>query len=280
MLFLFTQAAQAQVPGDLPTQGAELVLRYSVPVGLGLLCFIAAWIVSKWANKLVVRGAKRSKIDLALGRFLGSITQYTVLAAGIIAALGSLGIETTSLTALLASAGLAVGFALQGSLGNFASGVMILFFRPFQLGDYVLIAGCEGFIEDIGLFATTMNTFDNETIIIPNSSITGGIITNYTKRGTRRGQVAFSVAPGTDLAQAIEVATKAVSEVPLVLNDPAPAIFLVNIGAASIDFVAHVWCNAPDYLDMLNDGRNALYNAMKQQGINTPKPQLVVHKAP
>ncbi|MEE8589784.1 MAG: mechanosensitive ion channel family protein, partial [Spirochaetia bacterium] len=173
-----------------------------------IIIFVVGWTISRWVHVLLLKALKKAEIDEALTRFLASISQYLVLAATVIVALDKVGIETTSLVALLATTGLAIGLALQGSLAHFASGVMILFFRPFALGDWITAGGQAGKVDDIGLFATTILTPDNEKIILPNSAITDGSIVNHTTRGTRRGNIELGIAYGSDLAQAMEVMLK------------------------------------------------------------------------
>jgi small conductance mechanosensitive channel len=245
-----------------------------------ILIFIIGWIASKWVHRLSLRVLRNRSVDESLSRFLSSIAKYIVLAATVIVALGEVGIETTSLVALLASAGLAVGLALQGSLSNFSSGVMILFFRPFDLGDKVTAGGHTGKVEDIGLFATTILTPDNEKIIIPNSSITSNSITNHTTRGTLRGNIEVGLAYGIDINQAIEVMTQASSSVPSVLKDPEPSVAFVGFGASSLDFVVRPWSTTDDYLQMLHDVRIALYDSLNKANIEIPFNQIVVHSAP
>ena len=159
---------------------------FLIHVALAFLIFVVGWTASKWANSLALRAFERRKLDPAMSRFLASLVQYGVLAAAVIAALDRTGVPSTSFVPILGSAGLAIGLALQGSLGNFASGVMILLFRPFTLNDAVSVAGHTGRVEEIGLFATTLITPDNETIIVPNAQVTGGSIVNLTALGRRR----------------------------------------------------------------------------------------------
>jgi small conductance mechanosensitive channel len=181
--------------------------------------------------------------------------------------------------AILASAGLAIGLALQGSLANFAAGVMILIFRPFDLGDKVTAAGNTGKVNDIGLFATTLVTADNETIITPNSSITSESIINHTTRGTLRGNISVGVAYGANIDQAIQVMEKACRESDLVLEDPAPSVAFVGFGASSIDFVVRPWATSGDYLTMLHNVRVNLYDRLNEAEIEIPFDQIVVHNA-
>ena len=246
---------------------------------IALTIFVVGWIGSKWGNRLMIGLFRRRNLDEALGRFLAGMLQYTILAATVIAALGAVGVETTSLLAVFASAGLAVGLALQGTLGNFASGVMILFFRPFQLGDVVTAGGHTGTVNDIGMFATSMTTPDNQRIIIPNSAITGGSIVNITTLGTRRGAVDVGVAYGADLKKVQEVLLEATKSLDIVLKDPEPGVAFVEMAASSLNFRIVCWCNSSDYMGMLHEVRSAAYNALNKAEIEIPFNQIVVHKA-
>ena len=247
---------------------------------LAIVIFIIGWIASKWANGLVQKLlGKSGKVDKALGRFLGNIVQYAVLAAAIITALGRVGVETTSLVAIFASAGLAVGLALQGSLSNFASGVMILFFRPFNLEDIVTAGGATGVVKDIGIFATTFNNPDNDRIIIPNSKILGDTIINHTVEGKRRASIDAGVGYGVDLQVVEKALIKAAGSVNSVLPDPGPAVAFVEMAASSLNFKVHVWCKSEDYLDMIGAVRTAIYNELNAQEIDIPFDQIVVHNA-
>lgn len=245
-----------------------------------LVIFIAGWIVSKMISKLVLRVLDRRHVDRALARFLSSIVLYALLAATVIAALGAVGVKTTSLVAIFASAGLAVGLALQGNLANFASGVMILFFRPFTLDEVITAGGHTGRVDDIGLFASTLVTPDNEKIIIPNSKVTSGSIVNLTTLGTRRGHVAVGVAYGTDSPEVQKVLVKAAQRAELVLQDPPPAAAFVGFGASSVDYKVFAWCQSMNYVPMLHNLRVAVYEELNAAGIEIPFNQIVVHKAP
>lgn len=246
---------------------------------IAIAILVVGWIASKLFEKWVVAGVRRSKIDEALGRFLGGLTRYAILAATFIAALGAVGLQTTSLVAIFASAGLAVGLALQGSLANFASGVMILFFRPFGLGDFVVAGGKTGTVDDIGIFVTTLVTPDNEKVIIPNKKVTDDVITNYTARGQRRGGVDVGVAYGADVAKVLEVLLAAAKKADLVLDDPEPAVAFVGLGASSLDFKVLTWSKSADYLGMLHNVRHGVYDGLNAAGIEIPFNQIVVHKA-
>ncbi len=244
-----------------------------------IVTLILGWIVAKWIERAVRAMMEKAKADAALGRFLGSLARYAVLAATVIAALGAAGIKTTSVVAIFASAGLAVGLALQGSLANFAAGVMILFFRPFVLNDFVTAGGSTGTVHDIGIFATTLLTPNNETVFIANKSITNATVTNYTRQGTRRGAVEVGVAYGSKLEEVIPVLEKAARKCDLVLADPAPAVAFVSLGASSLDCKVLAWSKAPDYLAMLHQVRVNIYDELNAAGIEIPFQQIVVHEA-
>ena len=246
---------------------------------IAIIILVIGWILSKWANRILLGVLRNRKVDEALARFLGNILQYIVLVMAVITALGTVGIETTSLVAVLASAGIAIGLALQGSLSNFASGVLILFFRPFNLGDRISAAGETGLVDDIGIFTTTILTPENHKIIIPNASVLSGPITNYTTLGTRRASVEVGVAYGADVPKTIEVLLGAAKRGEGVLTDPEPGVFFANLGASSLDFSVNVWCQPDDYLTMIHSVRQAVYEDLNAAGIEIPFNQIVVHQA-
>lgn len=250
-----------------------------IKVGTALLILFIGWIASKWANRLVLKAFRARKLDEALGRFIGSMAKYAVLAAAVISALGRVGVQAASLITIFATAGLAVGLALQGSLSNFASGVMILLFRPFDIDDKVEIAGATGTVKDIGIMATTILTPDNHRIIVPNSSVLGGNIINYTVEGKIRGTVSVGVAYGSDVVKVQEILLKAAKRVGVVLDDPAPAVAFVGLGASSLDFNVMAWATPGNFLAMLAEVRTAVYDDLNAAGIDIPFNQIVVHKA-
>ena len=258
------------------------VLKPFMPLIVGvvtaLVVYVLGWLVSKWAHKLATRVLRKRGLDESMSRFLAALTQYTVLAAAVIIALARVGLETTSLVALLGSAGLAIGLALQGSLSHFASGVMLLTFRPFTIGDFVEAGGKTGSVEEIGLFATSLTTPDNHRVTIPNSSITGGAITNYTQLGTRRAVINVGVAYGSDVTKVSELLLEAVAGVPTVLEDPAPAAVFMELGASSLDFAVRVWAKNEDFGAMQHAARKAVYDQLNAAGIDIPFNQVVVHQ--
>jgi small conductance mechanosensitive channel len=245
---------------------------------LGVVIVTAGWVVGKWAHRLVHRACARARLNEALARFFGSMARYVVFAATLIAALGAVGIQTTSLLTVFATAGLAIGLALQGSLANFASGVLLLFFRPFDLGDSIKVAGETGEAKDIGLFATTVLTANNETIVIPNAAVTAGNITNYTRVGTRRATIVVSVAYGTDLLVAQQVLLQAVADCPRVLVTPAPSVALTGFAPSALELTIGVWSKVGDFGDVQDQVRRAVYEALGRAHFHVPFPRTLVEQ--
>lgn len=257
----------------------EPYMPWIVGAATVLLIFVVGWIVSKWVHGLALRALRRSKLDESLARFLAALTQYAVLAVAVTMALARVGLQTTSLVAILASAGLAIGLALQGSLSHFASGVMLLLFRPFTIGDFVDAGGKSGTIEEIGLFATSITTPDNHRVTIPNSAITGGAITNFTVLGQRRATVKVGVGYGSDVDEVEELLGQAVRAVPTVLEEPAPAVVFVDLGAHALDFDVRAWAKNADFGAMQHALRRSIYDKLNAAGIDMPYNQIVVHQS-
>ncbi|TPV94713.1 MAG: mechanosensitive ion channel [Myxococcales bacterium FL481] len=247
-------------------------------VAVALLLLIGGWIVARWAKALTLRVFRKRQLDEAVARFVSGLVQYGVLAAAIIAVLETTGVQTTSFVALLGSLGLAVGLALQGNLGHFASGVLLLVFRPFGVGDVVTVAGSTGRVEEIGLFATTLIAPDNETIIVPNGAITAGTVVNITTRGTRRGAIEVGVAYGTEIELVMKLLKAAAQRAGGTLDGPEPAVAFIGFGASSLDFKVLAWSRAEDYLGMLHNLREETYKALNEAGIDIPFQQVVVRR--
>ncbi|MCA9777348.1 MAG: mechanosensitive ion channel family protein [Candidatus Eremiobacteraeota bacterium] len=269
---------------DLPMP--DIVKPYVV-MSVPLLLKILYGLLILWVGKKIADGSERlsksvlerAKVDVSLSGFLSSLVKYTVLAAAVIATLDQIGIKTTGLVAIFASAGLAVGLALQGSLSNFAAGTMILGFRPFKVGDVVKAGGATGKVEMIGIFTTTLLTLDNEQIIVPNSAITGGNIENYTAKNFRRVHTDIGVAYGEDLEKAEEVLVKAAAKTAKRLEDMEPDAFISGFGASSVDFNVRVFCRHEHYWAVKHDLRKQVYAGLNEAGIEIPFNQIVVHQA-
>jgi small conductance mechanosensitive channel len=244
-----------------------------------IVIFIVGIVLAGWIHNIVVRALTKRQLDQSLVQFLASLARWMVLAAAVIAALERVGLQTTSLVALLGSAGIAIGLALQGNLAHFASGVMILLFRPFKIGDLIEAAGKLGNVQHIGLFTTTLLTLDNETVIVPNGTATSNVVINYTISGSRRAHIDVGVAYGSKVPEVIAVLTKAVARCDLAMTKPAPVIAFVGLGASSLDFKVLAHCDPAVYASMLHQVRTAVYEELAVAGIEIPFSQIVVHQA-
>jgi small conductance mechanosensitive channel len=254
---------------------------YAIPWGINIGMAIIIFVLGRMVVSLVVSVSKkmlgRANMDPMLISFLSSILRWLLLLFVIIAALGQLGIETTSLVALLGAAGLAIGLSLQGSLQNFAAGVMLIVFRPFKNGDFVEVGGVTGIVEQIGIFTTTMRTGDNKEVIVPNGQIYGSAITNYSARPTRRVDMVFGISYDADIRQAKEILEKILAEDERILEDPAPVVALGELADSSVNFVTRPWVNSADYWAVLWDTNEKVKLAFDAAGIGIPYPQMDVH---
>lgn len=254
-----------------------VVLVYVVNVVKALLFLLIGWIVANWIKRITVRGLERAKIDQTLVKFFGNIARYTVLVLVVLACLGIFGINTTSFAAVIGAVGLAIGLAFQGTLGHFASGVMLLVFRPFKVGDVISVAGDTGKVNEIELFTTTLDTADNRRIIVPNGNIVGSTIENLTFHPTRRVDVSVGTDYGADLDHARQVMLEAALSTPHILSDPPPQVYLDALGGSSIDWKVRVWCNTPDYFAIKDELTLRVKKALDAAGIGIPFPQMDVH---
>jgi small conductance mechanosensitive channel len=234
-------------------------------------------IIAKVLVKVLERLLVRAKVDSMLIEFIGSIASAGLLLFVIIASLDMLGVNTTSLIAMLGAAGLAVGLALQGSLQNFASGVLLIIFRPFQVGNFIEAGGIAGTVEKITIFNTVMLTPDNREIIVPNGAVYGGTITNISARATRRIDMVFGIGYGDDIKKAKELLMKAMESDERILKDPAPVVALAELADSSVNFVVRPWVNAADYWDVKFEFTEKIKLAFDDNGVSIPFPQMDVH---
>ncbi|MFA5506326.1 MAG: mechanosensitive ion channel family protein [Vulcanimicrobiota bacterium] len=244
-----------------------------------LAILIVGWMLSKWTQRLVKTMLSRTRTEESLARFLSSIAQYVVLAATIIAALNQVGVQTTSLVAILASAGLAVGLALQGSLSNFASGVMILGFRPFMLGDVVELAGKSGTVDDIGLFMTRLVSANNEVVLVPNGTITSDIIINFTARGMRRLVIDVRVGYGEDARRVAGLLEEIARGHEFCLEDPGPSAVISAFGPTSVEFQLRAYAKNNEFWPLTNELRLRIFETLNEKNIEIPINQILVHQA-
>ena len=253
----------------------------AVAFGLKLLAALVIFVIGRWVARRLANVAGRlleqTDVDTTLVGFMRNIVYYGLLTFVILAAVGQLGVQTTSFIAVLGAAGFAVGLALQGSLSNFAAGVMLVLFRPFKVGDFVEAAGTAGVVESIQLFTTQMKTGDNKTIIIPNSQITSGIITNYSAKDTRRVDLVFGVGYDSDLETVKRAIHEVVAADSRILDDPAVTVGIVELADNSVNFVVRPWVKSGDYWDVYFGLNEAMKNRFDAEGISIPFPQRDVH---
>jgi small conductance mechanosensitive channel len=248
-----------------------------MPIVWAIVILVAAWIISKIVGNGVRRSLAKGKVDETLSRFFGKLAGYLILTLGVIFALSKFGIDVTSFAAILAAAGFAVGMALSGTLGNFAAGVMLLIFRPFKVGDYIVAGGTEGIVEEIELFTTTLNTLDNRHIILPNGLIHGAVIENVTFNKTRRVDVNVGVAYGASMKETRKVLLDGIANIQGALSEPGPDAYLVELGDSSVNWQVRVWCAPADYWAVRQVLTEAAKDALDAAGISIPFPQLDVH---
>lgn len=255
----------------------DWALTNGINIVYALLILIIGHMVSKSIAGLFKKALLKAHVEITLARFLGKLVYYILLVAVVIAALNKVGIETTSIVAVMATAGLAIGLALKDSLSNLAAGVMIIIFKPFVIGNFIETAGTSGIVEEISIFTTKMKTPDNKIIIVPNSSVINGNITNYSAQATRRVDITVGVGYESDIKQVKDILNGIIASTETIIDDPAPVVALTNLGDSSIDFVMRSWVKTddywPTYFKMLEDIKNGLDEA----GVNIPYPQMDVH---
>ena len=253
------------------------VVPWSINIALAIVVFIVGRLVAKVLVKVLERVLRNAKVDSMLIEFIGSIASAGLLLFVIIASLDMLGVNTTSLIAMLGAAGLAVGLALQGSLQNFASGVLLIIFRPFQVGNFIEAGGIAGTVEKITIFNTIMLTSDNREIIIPNGAVYGGTITNFSARDTRRIDMVFGIGYGDDIKKAKDILMNALESDERILKDPAPEVALVELGDSSVNFMVRPWVKRADYGNVKYALNEHIKSAFDENGISFPFPQMDVH---
>lgn len=256
---------------------SALLSTWGLQVLGAIVLLIIGLMVAKIARASVRRSLERTTLDKTLIPFLAGMVYYLLVTFVVLAVLRLFGIETTSLVAVLGAAGLAVGLAVQGTLANFASGVMLLIFRPFKVGDYIDAGGTAGTVEDIGLFATKLNSPDNVKIIAANSSIYSSTIKNYSTNDTRRNDLVIGVSYDDDLGTATATIKRALEQDARVLKDPAPTVAVSELGDSSVNIVVRPWCKKEDYWALRFDLTRKLKEDLEAAGCSIPFPQRDVH---
>ena len=257
------------------------VLKLLTIYGLKVIAAVIVFVVGRWVAKGLTKFAEklmnRRQVDPTIISFVTHLTYIALLIFVVLAALGQLGIQTTSFIAVIGAAGLAIGLALQGSLANFAAGFLMLIFRPFKVGDYIEGAGTAGTVEAIQIFTTQLRTPDNKTVIIPNGALTADNIINYSTKGTRRIDLVFGIGYGDDIDHAKNVIMEVLDKEERILEDPATTIGVIELADSSVNFAVRPWVRADDYWSVYFNLTENIKKSFDSRGISIPFPQRDVH---
>ncbi len=266
----------------LDTKQINPLIDMAIPIGINIIVAIAVFIIGKWLAKkitnIVVSLLTRVKgMDVTLVKFLENIIYYILMMVVILTALSKLGVETTSFFAILGAAGLAIGLALKDSLGNFASGVMLIMFKPFKLGDFVTVAGVSGTVKEISIFSSIIITGDNQKMIVPNGAITAGTIVNVNANPTRRVDLVVGIGYDDDIKKAKDVLTNILESNDKIIQDKGLTVAVSELADSSVNFVVRAWVNTPDYWAVKFALTEQVKLRFDNEGISIPYPQQDVH---
>ena len=261
----------------LQGSASDLFVRFAAQVVAVIVLLFAAWILAGWLSRLTRRAMQKAQLDETLIRFFSKMIGWLIMLLAVLACLGVFGVPTTSFAAVIGAAGLAIGLAFQGTLGNFAAGIMLLIFRPFNVADVINAAGQLGKVDAIDLFTTTIDTFDNRRIIIPNGSIFNSVIENISHHAIRRVDVGVGTDYAADLDQTRQVLEESVRRVAGGLDDPDPAVVLLALGGSSIDWSVRLWCDSSEFGNVRQALTREVKVSLDQAGIGIPFPQMDVH---
>lgn len=259
------------------TDNSDLLVQYGVNIISAVLILFIGNIIVKVVANSVSKVLEKKNMDKAVVEFVHGLVRYLLFVIVLIAALGRLGVQTASVVAVIGAAGLAIGLALQGSLSNFAAGVLIVAFRPFKSGDYVEVGGVAGSVEAIQIFQTVLKTPDNKMVVVPNSGVIGGPITNYSRHATRRVDLVIGVSYKADLKQTKQVIRETLEKDPRILKDPDMTIGVLALADSSVNFVVRPWVKTEDYWGVYFDSMQGIKEALDAAGIEIPFPQMDVH---
>jgi len=263
--------------GEVTQELITVLTTYGLDVIGAIVILIIGNMVSKRIPKTVSKVLSKRNVDITVVNFLGSLTRMSILTITLLLVLAQFGIQTASLIAVLGAAGLAIGLALQGTLSNVAGGVMLLFFRPMRVGDFVEVAGYAGTVKAVNLFTTEMATGDNVQIILPNASVWGSAIKNFSFHDTRRVDMVMGIGYEDDMDKARDVMLALIEGDDRALKDPAPMVVVSELADSSVNFTIRIWCKSADYWALKFDMTKAMKTAFDKEGINIPYPQQVVH---
>jgi small conductance mechanosensitive channel len=262
---------------NLTTWISENGTDWGIRIGMAIAIFIIGKYIARMLSNLIQKAMNRAGTDQILVGFVGNISYGVLVIAVVLAAVDSLGVNVTSLMAIVAAAGLAVGLALKDSLANFAAGVMIIIFRPFKIGDFITAGGTAGVVDEIGLFATLMHTPDNQRIIVPNSGIIGGNIINTSALPTRRLDLVFGIGYGDNIGQARDIITSVMDADERILKDPPAAVAVGELADSSVNLNVRPWLEAGDYWAVRADLLETIKVKFDEAGISIPFPQQDVY---
>ncbi len=268
-----------QQMGEAVEAGMTIVTTYGLSVIGAIVILVIGWTVAGMVSRSIRRtSAKSERIDTTLGSFFASLAKYAILTFTVIAVLARFGVETTSFVAVLGALGLAIGLSLQGTLSNVASGVMLIIFRPFKVGDFVDTAGTSGTVKDITLFTTELATPDNVKIIVPNGAVWGDTIKNFSTNTTRRVDFLMGIGYDANIDHAIKTMDDIIKADERVHTDPAPFYAVGELADSSVNIIVRVWANAGDYWAVKFELTKQFKEAFDREGIDIPFPQRVVHQ--
>ena len=267
----------AQLPQLLQDKGIDIGLDLGIKVATALAIFLIGKFVIRLAVGAIAKVMQKQDVDKTLETFICNLVRTALMVVVVIAAIGALGVETTSFIAIFGAAGLAIGLALQGSLSNFASGVLIVLFRPYKVGDWIEAAGISGSVEQVQILTTILKTGDNKQIIVPNSQIMDSIITNYSANDTRRVDMVVGVSYGDDLDKVRKTLEDLIAAEDRILPEPAPTIAVSALADSSVNFVVRPWVKSADYWGVMFDMTEAIKKRFDKEGISFPFPQQDVH---
>ncbi len=262
--------------GGNPEALSRAFAVYLVPAVVALAIVLAGYMLASFLGRLVGQFVS-TRVDLTLGKFAGRMTAHGIMVLILLGVLSRFGFDVSSFAAVLAAGGFAIGIALQGTLSNFAAGVMLLVFRPFRVNDYIKVAGVEGTVDEIDLFTTRLNSPDNRHFIVPNGQVFGSVIENNTRNEVRRVEVNVGVAYDADIRLTRRVLDDALAVIPGVVTKPAPQAFLLELGASSVNWQLRLWCQPQNYWEVRQRAIAAAKEALDLAGIQIPFPQLDLH---
>ena len=256
----------------------DIITQYGTNILFALAIFIIGKKIAQFLQNLLAKSLDKANTDKTLTEFLTSVSYGIMLVIIVLAALGQLGVDTTSFIAILGAAGLAIGLAFSSALSNIGAGVMIIFFRPFKIGDFIEAGGTVGVVEEINIFNTILKTGDNKVIIAGNSNMISGNITNYSIKDTRRVDFVFGIGYDDDLKLAKQTLTDIINEDQRVLQDPAPFVAVSELADSSVNFVVRAWVNSADYWGVKFDTTEKVKLIFDEKGISIPYPQMDIHQ--